>query len=128
MSSGLGDSVDGGAGNDRIIISVDGNLTATDTYAGGEGTDTLAFTTTVTDAAATFAAFSGFEVLSSPSSADAFTLSNFINNQGFTRLDFGDAGGNTITVNNVMTSIDTVRVLAGAAGDTLAFDRLVDTL
>ena len=62
VSSGLGDSVDGGAGNDLIIISVDGNLTATDTYAGGEGTDTLAFTTTVTDAAATFAAFSGFEV------------------------------------------------------------------
>ena len=85
-------------------------------------------TTTVTDAAATFAAFSGFEVLElAPAAADAFTLSNFINNQGFTRLDFGDAGGNTITVNNVMTSIDTVRVLAGAAGDTLAFDRLVDT-
>jgi Ca2+-binding RTX toxin-like protein len=127
VGAGLGDSADGGAGDDTITIAADANLTSTDTYIGGDGTDVIAFGAAITDSAATFSAFSGFETLQlAPGGADAYTLSNFINNTSLTQLNFGDAGGNTITVTNAPASMTTVRVLAGAAGDTLSFDRLVD--
>jgi len=121
------DNINGGAGNDRVVISADANLTSADTVAGGDDTDTLAFTAALTDGAATFQAFSGFEVLEmAPAAASTLTLSNFINNQTFTRVDFGNAGGNTITTNNVGTAVTDIRLIEGVTGDTVVFDRLID--
>ncbi|MCK6411340.1 MAG: hypothetical protein L6Q55_02815 [Azonexus sp.] len=122
------DSIDGGAGNDRIVISADANLAAGDTIVGGEGTDTIAFTANMTDGASTLQAISGFEILEIASGAtDTLTLSNFISNQTFTRVNFGDAGGgNTLTANNAGAAVTDVYLLAGIAGDTAVFDRLVD--
>jgi Ca2+-binding RTX toxin-like protein len=129
INGGAGnDNINGGAGNDRVVISADANLTSADTVAGGDDTDTLAFTAALTDGAATFQAFSGFEVLEmAPAAASTLTLSNFINNQTFTRVDFGDAGGgNTITTNNVGTAVTDIRLIEGVTGDTVVFDRLID--
>jgi Ca2+-binding RTX toxin-like protein len=128
INGGAGnDNINGGAGNDRVVVAADANLTAADTVVGGDGTDTLAFTAAITDAASTFQAFSGFEILElAPGAASTITLSNFINNQTFTRVDFGDAGGNTITANNVGAAVVTLRLIEGVTGDTVVFDRLVD--
>ncbi len=128
INGGAGnDNISGGAGNDRIVISADANLTFADTVAGGDDTDTLAFTAAITDAASTFQAFSGFEVLEmAPAAASTLTLSNFINNQTFTRVDFGDAGGNTITTNNVGSAVTEIRLIEDVTGDTVVFDRLID--
>ena len=129
--SGNADLLDGGAGNDRIVISADANLTADDTIRGGDGTDTIAFTADMTDAASTFQAISGFEVLEIASGiVDTFTLTNFVNNQGFTRVDVGDvgtgAGADLATVNNVSAAVTELRLLAGSASDSVTFDRLID--
>jgi Ca2+-binding RTX toxin-like protein len=128
INGGAGnDNINGGEGNDRVVISADANLTFADTIVGGDGTDTLAFTAAMTDGAATFQAFSGFEVLElAPAAASTLTLSNFINNQTFARVDFGDAAGNTITANNVGLAVTDIRLLDGVDADTAVFDRLID--
>jgi Ca2+-binding RTX toxin-like protein len=129
INGGAGnDNINGGAGNDRVVISADANLNSADVIAGGDGTDTLAFTAVMTDGAATFQAISGFEVLELASGGSAtVTMSNFVNNQGFTRIDFGQGGGGTLTVNNVANAVTDIRLLADSTGDTLAFDRLIDS-
>jgi len=129
INGGAGnDNINGGAGNDRIVISADANLTSADTVVGGDDTDTLAFTAAITDAAATFQAFSGFEVLElAPAATSTITFSNFITNQTFTRVDFGDAGGGgTLTANNVGSAVTDIRLIEGVTGETVVFDRLID--
>jgi len=122
------DTVDGGAGNDTVIISADANLSVLDSYVGGAGTDTIQFTADMTDAASTLSKISGFEVLHvAAGAAETLTMSNFVNNTGFTRIDFGDGGGNALTVNNVSDTVTTVRLLTGARADTPTIDRLTDT-
>ena len=120
-------TVDLGAGDDRLVDGA--TLGTTDTFVGGTGTDTLAITGDYTDTAAVLSKVSGFEVLEFASATtDTLTVSNFLNNQTWTRVDFGDAGGaGTLTVNNANAGITDIRLLAGAAGDTVVFDRLVDT-
>jgi Ca2+-binding RTX toxin-like protein len=119
------DSIDAGAGNDRLEIGT--GLATGDTLAGGDGTDTFAITGDVTDDAAAMSNVSGFEILEVASAAtDTITMSNFTNNQGFTRVDFSDVATNTATVNNVPSTVTDVRILSGAIGDTLVFDRLID--
>ncbi len=129
INGGAGnDNINGGAGNDRVVLSADANLTAADTVVGGDGTDTLAFTAAITDAAGTLQAYSGFEVfeLNGTGGNSTITMSNFINNQTFTRIDFGDAGGNTLTTNNVGAAVTELRLIEGVTGDTVVYDRLVD--
>ena len=129
VSSGVGDSVDGGAGNDRVVISANANLTATDSYVGGEGTDTIAFTAQIADAAGTYSAFSGFEVfevapgLPIPSQCQtSSTLRTIL------RIDFGDGGNAAVGTTNVSSSVTGVRLITGSTGgEIITFDRLVDT-
>ena len=119
------DSIDGGTGNDRVETG--SGLAAGDTIVGGDGVDTLAITSDVTDDASGMSAVSGFEVLEVASAgSDTITMSNFTNSQTFTRVDFSQLGGGTGTVNNVPASVTDVRILAGAIADTLVFDRLID--
>jgi hypothetical protein len=137
VQGGVGDSADGGAGNDTIVIAADANLTATDTYIGGDGTDALYLGADMTDAAATLSAFSGFETLRiNAGAAEAITMSNFINNQGFTKIEFGahGAGGATAAVTNVAAAVTTIQFgttnqdgTAVVANDDVTIDRLVDT-
>jgi len=137
VGSGAGDSADGGAGNDTIVISADANLTSTDTYVGGDGTDAILLAADMTDAAATFQQFSGFETLRlNPGAAEAISLSNFINNQGFTKIEFGAAGGAgaTMAVTNAAAAVTTIQFgttdaagTAVVANDDVTLDRLVDT-
>jgi Ca2+-binding RTX toxin-like protein len=128
INGGAGnDNINGGAGNDRVVLSADANLNADDTVVGGDGTDTLNFTAVITDGAATLNAFSGFEVLLlAPAGTSTLTLSNFIGNQTFTRVDFADVGGGTMTANNVASAVTDIRLIEGVTGDTVVFDRLVD--
>jgi len=122
------DTVDGGGGNDTVVIAADANLSVLDTYTGGVGTDTISFTADMTDAASTLSKISGFEVLHvAAGAAETLTMSNFVNNQTFTRIDYGDGGGNALVVNNVSDSVTTIRLITGAAGDTPTIDRLTDT-
>jgi Ca2+-binding RTX toxin-like protein len=112
------------------VISANANLTATDTYAGGEGTDTVAFTAQIADAAGTFSEFCGFEFFEvSPGATDAFTMSNFINNTNdFTRIDFADGGNSAVGTTNVSASVTGIRLITGSTGgEVITFDRLVDT-
>ena len=115
------DSIDGGAGNDRVIIAADANLTTADTIVGGDGTDIVSFTANMTDDASTFARISGFEVLRH-NTADTITMSNFINNQGFTRIEVDGAAA--ITFNNASSNVTTLQI--NATGSTSTVDRLID--
>lgn len=128
INGGAGnDNIDGGAGNDRVNITADANLGSADTITGGDGTDIFSIQADMTDSAATLQAVSGFEVFEVASgTTDTITASNFINNQTFTRIDFDQGGGGTLTVNNVGLAVTTMRMNANAAADTLVFDRLID--
>jgi Ca2+-binding RTX toxin-like protein len=136
MNAGAGtaDVVDGGAGNDILVIShATANLSAFDSYTGGDGTDTLRFlnNTQITEDAAAFSSISGFEtfepVHAIAGGAVAYAMSNFINNNAFETLVFEDMGNQTITVSNAPASLNSITVNDGTAGDTLIFSRLVDT-
>jgi len=91
----------------------------------------------MTDAAGTFSAFSGFETLRlNPGAAEAITMSNFINNQTFTKIEFGaaGAGGATMAVTNAAAAVTNIQFgttdaagTAVVANDDVTFDRLVDT-
>jgi len=126
--AGNSDLIDGGAGNDTITISANANLTELDTVSGGEGAaDTLEFTAAITSSASTFQTFTGFETLKmAPAAASTISMSDFVNNQGFTRVDYGDAGGNTIALNNAPLSVANIRLISGVTGDAVTFDRLID--
>jgi Ca2+-binding RTX toxin-like protein len=127
-NAGSADSVDGGAGNDRIIIDTDADIASGNTVAGGDGTDTFAVTAVQTaNAASDLRGVSGFEIFElGATGTESFAMSDFINNQTFTRVDFGQGGGGTLTVTNAPELITEVRLLAGPQADTLVFDRLVD--
>jgi len=128
--AGNSDLIDGGAGNDTITISANANLTELDTVSGGEGAaDTLEFTAAITSSASTFQTITGFETLKmAPAAASTISMSDFVNNQGFTRVDYGNAGGaNTIALNNVPLSVTNVRLISGVDGDNVTFDRLIDS-
>jgi hypothetical protein len=127
-NAGSADSVDGGAGNDRIIIDTDADIASGNTVTGGEGIDTFALTAVQTaNAASDLRGVSGFEILELAATAtESIAMSDFINNQTFTRVDFGQGGTGTLTVTNAPELVTEVRLLAGPPGDTLVFDRLVD--
>jgi Ca2+-binding RTX toxin-like protein len=127
-NAGSADSVDGGAGNDRIVIDTDADIVSGNTIAGGDGTDTFAITAVQTNnAASDLRGVSGFEILELASTAtESLAMSDFINNQTFTRVDFGEGGTGTLTVTNATESVTEVRLITGPPGDTIVFDRLVD--
>ena len=125
------DVVEGGDGNDTVTVA-DGALSAGDKLSGGDaGTDTLAFAALAAadNDAGFLAGVTGFEVVEFAAGADrSLAMSNFLNNQGITRLDFGQLAGNTLTLTNVAAGTNDVRLLAAAAGDKFSFDRLIDNL
>ena len=120
------DNINGGAGNDRITMT---GLTENDSVAGGDDTDTLAILATYTDSASLASSVSGFEILElAPGATQDVSMSNFINNATFTRIDLGDgAAGAGINVTNVPATVTSLRFLTGAATDTYIFDRLIDS-
>jgi len=126
--SGGNDSIDLGAGDDRMVINNATAWNGNDTLVGGDGTDTLAVTAVLTNnTAAELTGISGMEVFELASAGtETIDMASFLNNPTFTRVDFGDGGGGTLTVNNAPTSITDIRLLAGVAGDTAVFDRLID--
>lgn len=127
------DSIDAGAGNDTVNL-VTGDITSADTIVGGDNTDTLNYATFVaaTDNEASIQqAVSGFETLKVSGAAGAgvdLTLSNYINNAGFTQIQLGTQGATTSGYDflNVSSSVTTVSVVAATSG-TNTFDRLVDS-
>ena len=123
------DFIDGGAGSDTVTIAADGNLSSADTLIGGDGTDTLSFEAAMTNSASQFSGVSGFEVLDiDAGAADTITLTNFINNSTFTRIDFDDAGGAAALVaDGVGSGVTDIRLLAGQAADSATLTRLVDS-
>jgi len=120
-----------GAGNDRFTTadSLGSAGTNIDSIDGGEGTDILEFTADMTDTAAGLSTVRNFEVLDLNSNAsDSINMANFTNNAGFTRIDFGEAGGaGTLAITNAGSSITDIRLNAGIGADTATFARLVDT-
>lgn len=134
ISSGTGnDSINAGAGNDRVEFAT-ASLTANDTVVGGDGTDTLSYTTFTAASANLVAAqarVSEFEVLrvaGTTAAGQALTMSNYINNTGFTTLELGTVGNVAwgVDVANASSTLNTVKTLAAVIG-TNTFDRLTDT-
>ena len=123
------DTVNGGAGNDTVNISTDADIGSGDAYVGGAGTDTLAFNAVqAANGAAELQGVSGFEVLTLATTAtESLSMSDFINNANFERVDFGQGGTGTLTVTNASASTNDVRMLVGTVGDSVVFDRLIDT-
>jgi len=124
------DVVEGGDGNDTVTVN-GGALSAGDKFSGGDGgTDTLVFAALAAadNDAGLLAGVTGFEVVEFRAADDrSLAMSNFLNNQGITRLDFDDLGGNkTVTLTNVAANTNDVRLLAGSKGDAISFDRLID--
>jgi len=135
LTGGTGnDSIDGGAGNDRVV-AVSTEITDADVIAAGDDTDTLAisYAGDIADlTAGNLSSVSGFEILEveagSTTAAGTITLSNFVANTTFTRIDVGDTDDDLLTFANVPAGVTTVRVLATASSDTeVAIDRLADT-
>ena len=136
ISGGAGnDNIDGGEGNDQIVVA-SGNITANDTVSGGDGSaDILSYTTYVAAAdndATVQARVSNFEILRiagvTGGAEQALSMANYVNNAGFTTLQLGAGNANTDGVNlsNASATLNTLAVIAAAAG-TNTFDRLVDT-
>ena len=124
------DSVKGNDGNDVFAFSGD-HVSAGDTYDGGDGIDAIAFNADMTDGASTLQAFSNFEILRlNAGAADTITMSNLLNTQStITTIQYGDAGGAAMTVNNVGDSVTNIQLGINAVsvnGDTVVMDRLVD--
>jgi Ca2+-binding RTX toxin-like protein len=128
INGGAGnDNISGGAGNDRVVISLAANLTSADVVAGGDGNDTISFGADMTDTAGIFQSISGFEILEVASGAtDTITMSNFINNQTFTRIDIANMGAAAAVIANAANAVTDIRLIEGSAGDSLTFTRLVD--
>jgi Ca2+-binding RTX toxin-like protein len=124
-------TIDLGANDDTLVTGTAGigNAVANvDSFNGGDGADTLHVTGTFTDSGTVLGVVSNFETLRlDPAGTQAVTMSNFINNAGFTKIIVDDAGGGTITVNNASSSLNTLRLEDGVAGETVVFGRLVDT-
>jgi len=125
------DSVKGGDGNDAFAFSGD-HVSAGDVYDGGDGIDVIAFNADMTDGASTLQSFSNFEVLrlNDGAAGDTITMSNLLNTQStISTIQYGDAGGNAMTVNNVGDSVTGIQLGINAVsvnGDTVVMDRLVD--
>lgn len=129
------DSVDGGAGNDRVTVA-SADINATDTIIGGDGTDILEYTTFVSaadDLAVNQARVSGFETLRmgasgvAPGATRTVTLSNYVNNTGFTTIQIDTQGAATdgYAFINAGSGLNTISML-GAVGGVQSFARLVD--
>ena len=139
ISDGGGnDTISGGAGNDSITISgtsvnvdagdgndtvnADATLSSGDVVNGGAGNDTLAI-----DAAATASSSQGvtnFEYLRADTALTQ-DMVQFTTNAGFSRLISNIAGD--VTFNNVSSNTTELRALTHDGGDTLTFDRLLDS-
>lgn len=130
-SSAGEDAVDLGEGNDRYVVGTDAHVSASDTVAGGDGVDILEFAVDMTDSATTLQSFSGFETLRmNNGAADTISMSNLLNTQAtITKIEFGDAGGALMTVNNAGSSLTDIQLGTNAAsvtGDSVTVDLLVD--
>ena len=133
IASGAGnDSIDLGGGNDTVVFA-SGQLTANDTISGGDGTDILSFTSFTAAAdnlVAAQARVSGFETLriaGTTAANQALTMSNYINNAGFTTLQLGTSGAAFgVDVANASSTLNTVQTIAAVVGAN-SFDRLTDT-
>jgi hypothetical protein len=119
VTAGSGvNTITGGAGNDTMQIS-SANLATTDSLAGGDGTDTVSFTSDIALADATFAALSGVEVLTASADMDLdVTLGAKAAAAGITSINLtGDANADT----------DSVTVGVGFTND-LTVDLDLDTI
>lgn len=130
------DDIDGGAGNDLITFAT-AELTANDTVNGGEGvSDVFSYTSFVAaddNVVAAQTQISNFEVLRMGTAAAggvAVTMSNYINNTGFTQIQLATQGAgngaNGFSFGNVSSTLNTISAIGAVAG-TQVFDRLTDT-
>ena len=120
ITGGTGtDSIDAGAGNDTVIVT----LATGNVINGGEGTDALSLAAAATAATAT--GVSNFETLTATGTTWTQDMVLFVGNTGFTTVNSSlTAGGNTLTINNASSSLNTLNTTTGT---TTAFARLVDT-
>jgi len=121
------DLIDGGLGNDNVILAA--NLDTTDTVSGGEGIDTISLTTAAFTAAQAVGV-TNFETLalSAAGGNTTVTLTNFFNNSGFTSIVSTNQADSTLTLANVGNLVSTLGIGAASDGDSIVFQRLVDTV
>jgi len=101
---------------------------------GGDGTDTLSYTTyteasaDVVDAQQQVSGFETLRVAGITAAGQNLTMSNYINNTGFNTLEIGTngAGASGLDVINASSTLNTLRAVGAVAG-THTFDRLTDT-
>jgi len=101
-SSNFGESIDGGSGNDTILITGTSGLSSTDTIDGGAGTDTLRIHTTATTLAdVDFTNLSNIEVLDAANGNNAevtVTLGAQADEAGITSVIHEGNEGGSVTV------------------------------
>lgn len=113
-------SVDGGDGNDTVIVGTSlGGTSGTWILSGGAGTDTLSIGAAVAASAAQ--SVTNFETLSA-TAALTQDMVQFTSNAGFTKLTNSVAGA--VVFNNVGANVTSFSAIAGS---TSTVDRLVDS-
>ena len=110
------DNISAGAGNDTITFATDGQLTSKDVVEGGAGTDDLV-TANAATVASVLGGVSGVEKLSLTGSGATLTLTEDV---GPSTFDIGNAGNQTVTLNDAYAQATTVDTMGDAAsGDTI---------
>ena len=134
------DSLDGGAGDDTFIMATSAAFTdgvsVTDTVVGGDGTDTISFTASMTLTDTDLVKVTGVEVLAINGSADTLTLTDAAyTSMGVKTLTIDAAGttgaayvdfsalsaGNSLTYKGSTTTNLNESVYGGAGDDTFRF-------
>jgi len=109
-------TINAGTGNDTIQVATFSNLTSADTIDGGDGTDTLAFTSAADhDFTASTTLLNGVSNIEAYSftglnGTDTVTINDAIMNNGAVTMSFSSAvtNANTISAAAVLTSTNTV--------------------
>jgi len=107
-SAGGNDNVDGGAGNDRVVLA-SADLTKDDTIAGGEGTDTLSFSGTLSHSTTSTdvqpgTRLSGFETIRSNATGAATIDMTGVNAGNTVTSVIADGNNLTLTKDAAVTS------------------------
>jgi Ca2+-binding RTX toxin-like protein len=110
ITGGAGnDNIDGGAGSDRVVIVVS-DVTAIDTIAGGDGTDTLSISGTITHSTTSAdvqlgTRFTGFEVVRSNATGAATIDMTGLNANNAVASVIADGNNVTLTKDTTVTGV-----------------------
>ena len=110
--SSMGDIINAGAGTDGVTVAI-AQLNSTDTLDGGAGTDTLTFSDAGISADADFTNVSNMEALTLAAGANTLVLGSQYNEAGFATLNLS-TGTENVTFGSGVTAAQTVAISTAA--------------